>query len=132
MSYISEKVAYLDGLADGMELGDDKYAKLFRGILDAMHAISEEIDDHDEYMEDLSDSIDDLYDEVEALDDAVFEDEDEDDDFLEVTCPECGETVYFDEDMLDAEDGLICPHCNHPIDIEICDAEECCDCCSDK
>jgi uncharacterized protein YbaR (Trm112 family) len=23
-----------------------------------------------------------------------------------------GETVYFDEEMIDSEDGLICPNCN--------------------
>ena len=53
-------------------------------------------------------------------DDDEDEDEDEDDDgFFEVVCPACGGVIYFDEDMLDNEDGLICPHCNEPVDIEI-------------
>lgn len=132
MSYISEKVAYLDGLADGMELSaDDKYGKLFRGILEALHTVAEQIDDHDEYMEDLSDSIDDLYDEIELIDEVIFEDEDEEDDFMEVTCPECGETIYFDEDMLDSEDGLICPNCNHAVEIDVCDCDCECGCCEE-
>lgn len=126
MSYISEKVAYLDGLADGMELSEsDKYGKLFRGILETLHAVAEQIDDHDDYMEDLSDTIDDLYDEIEMIDEVLFDDEDEEDDFMEVTCPECGETIYVDEDMLDSEDGLICPNCNHTVEVDVCD----CDCC---
>ena len=46
------------------------------------------------------------------------EDEDEDyfdeDDFVEVECPHCGETVYFDQEMLEGDD-LICPNCNETI-----------------
>ena len=78
--------------------------------------------------------LDELYDELEEFDDA-FDDDDEDDeldedDFLEVVCPSCGETIYFDESMLDSEDGLICPSCNEPIDIEVCCCDECdCGCC---
>ena len=48
----------------------------------------------------------------------------EDDDFFEVVCPSCGETIYFDEDMLDNPDGLICPNCNEPIEINIADKHE--------
>ena len=51
------------------------------------------------------------------------------DDFLEVVCPSCGETIYFDEDMLDSEDGLICPNCNEPVEIHVCDGE--CGCCDE-
>ena len=39
MSYISEKVAYLDGLADGIGIEDDKQGKLLRGIIDEMETI---------------------------------------------------------------------------------------------
>lgn len=38
---------------------------------------------------------------------------------MEVVCPSCGETIYFDEDMLDSEDGLICPNCNEPVEIDL-------------
>lgn len=136
MSYISEKVSYLDGLSDGMGIEkDEKYGKLLKGIIEALGAIAEELDEHDEYMEDLSDCVDDLYDEIEALDDAVFEDDDEEDDgFYEVDCPNCGETVYVDEEMLDSEDGLICPNCNSPIELDLDECEEgcCCHCDEEK
>ena len=38
--------------------------------------------------------------------------DDEDDDFVELQCPECGETIYFDEDMLESGEELLCPNCN--------------------
>ena len=48
----------------------------------------------------------------------------DEDDFIEVVCPHCGETVYFDEDMIDSDDGLICPNCNETIEFEIPGGEE--------
>lgn len=138
MSYISEKVAYLDGLAEGLGIEDDKQGKLLRGIIEALGAIAEELEDQDEAMNDLSDCVDDLYDEIDSIDECLFDEDDEDDeddeeplgdDFLEVVCPSCGETIYFDEDMLDSEDGLICPNCNEPVEIHVCDGE--CGCCDE-
>lgn len=124
MSYITEKVAYLDGLAEGLGVENEKQGKLLRGIIDALGAIAEQLEEQDETMEDLSDCIDDIYDEIDVL----YEDEDafNEDDFIECVCPSCGETVYFDEDMIDAEDGLICPNCNAPIEFDIeCSCGEC-------
>lgn len=130
MSYISEKVAYLDGLAEGLGIEDDKHGKLLRGIIDALGAIAEELEEQNESLDDLSDCVDELYDEIDELDECVYgedddEDDDDEDDFLEVVCPACGETIYFDEEMLDSEDGLICPSCNEPVDIEVCCEDGC-------
>lgn len=131
MSYISEKVAYLDGLADGLEIDKDPNGKLVKGIIDVLGAIAEELEEQSESIDDLSECMDEISDELDDIED-YLEDEDDDefdeDDFVEVECPSCGETVYFDADMLDSEDGLICPNCNAPIelDIPICDCG--CDC----
>ena len=134
MSRISEKVAYLDGLMDGMNIKDDKYAKLFTAIVDTLDVIAEEISDHEDILDGLEDSVDEIFENLDEYDEMLFDDEDEDDeededdkfdpedledDFYEVVCPNCGETIYFDEDMLDSPDGLICPNCNEPIDLRI-------------
>ncbi len=138
MSKITEKVAYLDGLMDGMELPDDKYKKLFSAIVDTLKEVAEELADHEDILADLDDNVDDILDELEEHEEAIFGDEDDEDDdddddedddgFFEIVCPSCGETIYFDEDMLDRPDGLICPNCNEPIDITIslgdCDDDE--------
>lgn len=128
MSYISEKVAYLDGLADGLSLKEEGTDKLLRGIIDVLGAIAETLEEQDESIDDLSDCIDGIYDELDELDGEFDED-----DFIEVTCPHCGETVYFDEEMIDSEDGLICPNCNGTIEFEIPGCECGCDCgCEDE
>jgi len=89
MSYISEKVAYLEGLADGLGIDDDKQGKLLRGIIETLGAIAESLDEQDEALDDLSDCVDDIYDEIDSIDECLFEDDEDDeeeDDFLEIVC----------------------------------------------
>lgn len=127
MSRISEKVAYLDGLMEGLSIQDDKYAKIFTAIVDALDLIAEEMSDHDDAIGDLEESVDEIFENLDEYDDFLYGDEEEedeedgfdDDDFFEIVCPNCGETIYFDQDMLDTPDGLICPNCNEPIELHI-------------
>ena len=58
MSYISEKVAYLDGLADGLKLKDEGTDKVLRGIIETLGAIAEALEEQDESIDDLSDCVD--------------------------------------------------------------------------
>ena len=134
MSYISEKVSYLDGLADGMNIAEDKNGKLLKGIIDALGAIAEELEEQSDMLDDLSDCVDDIYEELDDLEEDDDDDEGfDDDDFVEVECPSCGETVYFDVDMVDSEEGLICPNCNAPIELDIsCDCGCGCGCEDEK
>ena len=142
MSYISERVAYLNGLADGINLDEDaRYGKLLRGIIDVLGAVSEELDFQNDTVEDLTESIDQISEDVEELEEAVFEEEDfecdgncdecdeECDGFFEIVCPNCGETIYADMDMIDSEDGIICPSCNEIVDVRLCDGA--CDACEE-
>ena len=127
MSRISEKVAYLDGLMEGLNIQEDKYAKIFTAIVDTLDLIAEEMADHEDTLADLDDSVEEIFENLDEYDDFLYGDEDEDeeedefdeDDFFEIVCPNCGETIYFDQDMLDTPDGLICPNCNEPIELHI-------------
>lgn len=109
-----EKVSYLRGLIDGQNIKDEAQRKLYAAIVDALSSIAQELSAHAEAIDDIDDSIVDLYDIVDELDEDMFDDDDLD--FLEARCPHCGETVFFDHEMLE-EDELICPACNAEIDI---------------
>ena len=68
---ISEKVAYLKGLAEGLKLdADSNEGKLFAAIIDVL--------------EDMADEIADMQDEMVYLEDG------------EVVCPNCGTKLEFD------------------------------------
>ena len=124
---ISEKVAYLKGLADGMELEKDasKEGKLILKIIDILEDVGLSVEDLESEVEDLGDAVDVLSEDVEDLETIVYEDWDEyededdlpfvtadedDDDFFEVECPSCGEDIVIDESALDAGE-VACPNC---------------------
>ena len=142
MGYITEKVAYLKGLADGMILDDStNEGKLFANILDVLDEIASSLEDLNEEVieseariDELEDFSADLLDELDDCDcdcddcDCEYDEDEEDLDFYEVECPNCKEKVYFDEDMLE-DDELYCPNCAEKIEIEFeCDCEDCCGC----
>lgn len=110
---VKEKIAYLRGLIDGQNVKDDQQRAIYSAILETLDEIALKLDDHAEAIEDIDDSVVDIYDAIDELEDTYdFDDED----FVELECPHCGETVFFDHDML-AADELICPNCNENIDI---------------
>ncbi len=144
MGYLSEKAAYLKGLAEGMKLEEkndegkmicriiealEEFASSIDEINDVVEECEERIDDLDEFATELSDCFSDCCDDdcdCGCDDDDCdcdccgdFDDDDlEDVEFYEVRCPHCDEKVYFDEDMIDAGD-LNCPNCGKIIEIEI-------------
>ena len=136
---ITEKVAYLKGLMEGMkidtETNEGKILSRYGGhsgghrpgaggpvecsgraggtvwTLSAMiWRISEDI----------------VYDEddEETIDDEYYEDDaEEDEDCYATTCPTCEETIYFDESVL--EDGeVICPNCGEKLEFDMSSLEE--------
>ena len=133
---IIEKVAYLKGLAEGMELDTGKKeGKLLAAIIDLLEDIALEIEDIEDEQAELSDGLDAVSDDLEDVEDLVFEDWDEDDDEYEedeldededcyaTTCPTCEETIYFDESIMD-EGEVICPNCGEKLEFDLGDLEE--------
>lgn len=133
---ISEKVSYLKGLAEGMELDTEnskegKLISVMIGILeelaDSVDALEEAVDDMGEELDAVSDDLADVEDELYGDDDDDDEDEDDEDDeeedFFEVECPTCGADIEIDADVLDA--GTVeCPSCGEKFAIDLCDEEE--------
>ena len=133
---ITEKVAYLKGLAEGMELDTDKKeSKLLSAIIDVLEDIALELEDIEDEQAELSEGLDAVSDDLEDVEDVVFEDWDEDDDEYEedeldededcyaTTCPTCEETIYFDESVL-ADGEVICPNCGEKLEFDLSSLEE--------
>ena len=132
---ITEKVAYLKGLAEGMELDTDKkIGKLLAAIIDTLDDIALELEDIKDEQSELADGLDAVSDDLEDVESVVFdewddEDDGEDDDYYyddldedeecyATTCPTCEETIYFDESVL--EDGeVICPNCGERLEFDL-------------
>lgn len=124
---MKEKIAYLKGLMDGMELPEDNNTKLLRAIADCLEAMADDIETESARLDMLEGDVDTINEDIDELDEVLGfllededdeDDEDEDDDFdweddfNYFTCPECGEIVPVSEDMLQDEADPICPKCN--------------------
>lgn len=110
MDFLLQKVAYLRGLADGLELDESsKEGKVLVNIIDTLDAFVEVMEDMiddqldlEEYVnfidEDLADLEEDFYEEDEEFeDDFDFDFEDYDDCCGDTSCC-CGEEYYEEDD----------------------------------
>ena len=125
---ISEKVAYLKGLAEGLDLDTQKSkeAKLISVMIGILEEIGLSLEDLEENALALGEEIDVLSDDLADVEEIVFDDEEEeefDDDWFEVECPNCEETLLIDEDAL--EEGVVeCPNCGTRYSMDLSEDEE--------
>ncbi len=141
---VSEKVAYLKGLAEGMQLDTEKNeGKLLAAIIEVLGEITDEIDSLDDAQIELAEQLDAVDEDLSALEDIIYEDDEcedcegcdgcdyddydefDDDEVYEVTCPKCNDVIYLDAEMLE-EGGIDCPNCGTDLEFDFdCDCEEC-------
>lgn len=124
---LTEKASYLRGLADGLGLDPEKAeTKMFNAIMDVIDDLALTVSDTEDSLALLSEQVDAIDEDLDELESVVYEDEDDefdDDDFFEVTCPACGETICIDDSILE-EGSINCPKCNELLEFEI-DDEDC-------
>ena len=154
---LTERAAYLKGLAEGFDLDTTKPKnKLINDMIILLGEMAEKIEELEsetstlnDYCDELDHDLGDLESEVYEIEDECDCDDDEDDDddecdcchhddddddeddddevFYEVECPKCGEKVYFDETIDPSE--ITCPNCGETFDC-VCEDDECdCGCC---
>jgi len=142
MSNLLEKVSYLKGLAEGMEIEQNsKEGKLLVHIIDllddfanAFDELDTDLEELEEYVEDVDEDLADLEDYVESVDEDLADLEDEFEmeldleDYDEYECPHCGEVVAVDQDRDDEDEccvELTCPECDRAFVVsDACCAEE--------
>ncbi|NCC06487.1 MAG: hypothetical protein EOM30_00255 [Clostridia bacterium] len=143
---ITEKVAYIKGLMEGMEFdATTKEGKVIAAIVDVLTDITEKVTVMDDEVGDLFDEVDAVSEDLSDVEEYLWEDDDDDDydeeddeeyddsGLYEITCPNCGEVVCVDEDMLDDE-NLSCPNCGTKFEVDFSDDCDCegCKGCGDK
>ena len=78
---ISEKVAYLKGLMEGLNIDEQtNEGKLFTAIVDVLDEIALEIEDLTDEVMELGDGLDVVSDDLSDVEDIVYDDDDDDDD----------------------------------------------------
>ncbi|NLV35885.1 MAG: hypothetical protein GXY17_04315 [Clostridiaceae bacterium] len=141
MSYLKEKVSYLKGLAEGMQISDStNEGKLLKAIIAVLDDIAIEVDDIAEIQDQISEQVDEIDEDLGEIEGLLYDVDDDDDDDDECDCAECVDeevcNAQFDcphceqtINLMDAymkKDSVLCPHCHKDIEIEwSCDCEDC-------
>lgn len=146
MSSITDRTAYLRGLAEGLNLDKEKNENRLMlemlAVMDEMAQkikdVEDDVDELDEYVEsidgDLGDIEDALFGEEEDFDeDDGGEDDEETEEFdeneeLSFDCPHCGKTMQIKAADIDFDESPLCPNCHQPffpdnIEVEPSDGE---------
>ena len=137
----AEKVAYIKGLMEGMELDTEKgEGKILAAIADVLEDLALGQEELEDSIEELDEGLDAVSDDLELVESIIYdeeedgedeccchhhhhhhddEDEDEDEDYeYEVDCPACGATLVLEEG--DLEQGVIqCPECGETLELEL-------------
>lgn len=126
---ISEKVAYLKGLAEGLNLDTEKSkeGKLISVMIGILEELAMSVEDLEENAVNLGEEIDVLSDDLADVEEVVFDededDEDYDDDWFEVECPTCGADIVVDDEAL-ADGEVECPSCGTRYAMELSDDDD--------
>ena len=122
MSRLTDRISYLQGLAEGMKLNPGKDShRLILGILEVLGEVGEAFEALAESHGELSDYVESIDEDLADLEADLYDDENEDlaardadqafEGMIEYECPHCGTTVEIDPDDVDFDEDALCPQC---------------------
>ncbi len=141
MSNLTDRTAYLRGLAEGMNLSKEQNEnKLMLEMLSVMDEMAQKLNELegdiaelDEYVESIDEDLSDMEevlfgDEDEGEGD--YDDEDEEDsafdenEELSFECPHCGNPMRLKAADIDFDQSPVCPRCNKPFFPDVIEGED--------
>lgn len=147
MSNLTDRTAYLRGLAEGLSLDKSKSEnRLITEMLAVMDEMAQKIvelegdvDELDEYVESMDSDLGDIEDALFGEDDDEDDDDDDEDDEedededdeefdeneeLSFDCPHCGKTMQIKAADIDFDESPLCPNCGKPFFPETIEGED--------
>ena len=133
MSKLTDRISYLQGLAEGMRLNPDKDShRLIMGILDVLGEVGQSFEALAESHGELSDYVESIDEDLADLEADLYDDEDEDladeendgefESTIEYECPHCGAVINIDPDDVDFDEESLCPECGKDLFPELPEA----------
>ncbi len=132
MSKLTDRISYLQGLAEGMKLNPDKDShRLIRDVLDLRGEVGDAIEALSDSHSELSDYVESIHEDLADLEADLYDDEDEDaaedeeeepfESTIEYECPHCGKMINIDPDDVDFDEETTCPNCGKDLFPELPD-----------
>lgn len=131
MDPILSRVSFLNGMIEGMAIDrTTNEGKLLTEIASILKDMAEEIEFLKEAQNEMEDYVDTIDEDLSDLEEEFYYDEDDDYDdccneddcenYIDLECPHCGETVYIDTDICNCNEEISCPNCHKEIPIDNC------------
>ncbi len=128
MGNLTDRTAYLRGLAEGMGLEKDRNEnKLMLEMLSVMDEMAQKIGDLDADIGEMEEYVDGIDSDLSDLEEVLFGEEDDDDDEdgeengdyddeeeLAFDCPHCGKSVMIKAADIDFDESPVCESCGKP------------------
>lgn len=141
MSSITDRTAYLRGLAEGLNLDKEKSEnRLLTEMLAVMDEMAQKISELDTDMDELDEYVESIDGDLAEIEDALFGDEDDMDDDdddddeeaeefdeneeLSFDCPHCGKTMQIKAADIDFDESPLCPNCHKPFFPDVIEGED--------
>ena len=129
---VSEKAAYIKGLAEGLGLDESKpETKIINALIDVIDDLSLAVSDLEDELVLVGEQVDAVDEDLDALESYVYDDDDcdcdcdcdcccddDEEEFFEVECPACGEVINVDEGILECG-SIECPNCGENLEFDI-------------
>lgn len=142
---LTEKIAYIKGLMEGLELDAAKpEVKVINAVVELLDDMAYAVSDIEDLYDELSEQVDEIDQDLADVESDVYDDdcdccdcddccdddfcEDEDNPFYEVTCGACNQKINVSEDVL-LEGEIECPNCGELLEFDFSDLFD--DCCCD-
>jgi phage FluMu protein Com len=117
---LKERVSYLKGLSSGLDVDPgSKDGKILTSVISVLEEFADTFSDLLSAQEELEDYVEELDEDLGHLEKRIYtgvkgaaEDE-----YVEVQCPRCHETLYFDAGILEDDDTVevVCPNCDEVV-----------------
>lgn len=141
MSNLTDRAAYLRGLAEGMGLNKEKNEnKLILEMLSLMDEMAQKVNELDGDVGELEEYVEDIDSDLSDMEDILFGDEDDecdgcdddcdccgeydDEEELSFDCPHCGKTVQVKAADIDYDESPVCQHCGQPFFTDLEDGDD--------
>lgn len=131
---IGEKVAYLKGLIEGLEIDKStKEGKVILAIADVLAEVAVTVEDMQDQIDEVVEVVDTIDEDLGDVEKIVYDLDnddycdddcccDDDEDEYEVVCPSCGDTICLNEGMI-AEGSMTCPGCGELLEFDFEDED---------
>lgn len=118
MQGISERISYLSGLCEGLNITEDaaSQGKVLLAIIDVLKLLNDEANRMDFDLLECQDHLEEM-DEQLCYVEKFITGQEINEEIVELECAQCGEELFFNAEILDDEDTIeiICPTCQEVV-----------------